>query len=601
MPEDFAERMSRLPELSDDELAQLESDIVTAFDAADEASDLETMQELADILDQVREEIANRHGGEPEAEAAPEDAEAAPPADEMTASGEQDEVAKAAEPETPPENVTEPTAETTAQTPEGENPPAEAEATTEAESSTEDDESSDPDPQGETPSDTTPQSEEQQVATEITADDVPEENVPVAAAAPVATIRAGGDIPGITAGTELDGMDAVVDAMTRKINSMRGVGGAGEQIIVASIQNPEADEDHILRAGDLEGNSRKVRALISDPANLTPEALTAGGWCAPRTPLYDVPTVGSTERPLQSGLPTFRADRGGVTWVQPPVLSAVDGAVSLWRHDGSSWKAYTDPTGETLASPNDEKPKLHISCGSEQSVDVDAVPMHVTFDNMTARAFPEWVKASTELTLVAQARFAEQKTLSQMFSLSVSGSGGTVSDSIGVARDFFRGVRIAAAAKRHEHRMSKDAPLTAVLPSWLATAIGVDLGLGQEFDIHGDSEVNAWLGELNLQPIWYIDDVPGQSAFSSESAFPATANWLLFPTGTYVRLDSGELNLGVVRTETDIKKNTYTEFSETFETVAHFGPAGYNWTVRGATTVNLYGSFSAGTELTPGS
>lgn len=609
---DFAERVARLAELSDDELISLESEIVAAFDAADESSDIDQMQDLADMLDQVRAEMSARDDGG--------NGEAADTAQtEMAASGASEETEDPA-PEASAEETPEPTGETTTDTQptsegdgdgeeteetEGDKPEesedTEPEATEEGKTETTEETEGD-EPKAETEDNTDPQAEpadkeSEQVATEITSEDVPEENAPVAASTAPVSIRAGGDIPGITAGSELDDMDSVVEAMTRKVNAMKGVSGNGEQLIVASIQHPDGDEDHTLRAGDLEGNSRKIRALISDPDQLTPEALTAGGWCAPRTPIYDVPTVGTTERPVQQGLPTFRADRGGITWVQPPTLPGYEGAVSLWRYDGSAWVAYTDPEGTVEADPNDEKPCLKVECGNEQSVDVDAVPFCLTFDNLTARAFPEWVRATTELTMVAQARFAEQKSLAQLFSLAATGSAGTITENLGVARDFFQGVAIAGAAKRHEHRMSESAPLQLLAPRWLATAIAVDLGLGEDFDVHSRNEVDGYFGELNLSPIWYIDDVPGQDAFDSASAFPATANWLLFPTGTYVRLDNGELNLGVVRTKEDVKKNQYTEFSETFETVAHMGPGDYSWTVKGATTVEILGSYSAATSL----
>lgn len=549
--EQFAEQLARISELSDDELAVLDADLVTAFDAADDASDIETMQEIAEALDQVRGEVAKRSSGDPAAEE------------------EGEPVAASAEVDAGNEAQTEETEETAVESADASDTDSAAEG------------------------DNIETESEGQVPVEITSEAADQSaGVVVASAAPI-TITAGGDIPGVTAGTELASMDDVVDAMTRKINAMKNVTGNGEQIIVASLQHPDADEDHTLRAGDLEGNARKMREFLSNRDALTPEGLVAGAWCAPRVPIYEVPTVGTTERPVRDGLATFRADRGGVTWMQPPTIANAAIGSSIWKYNGSQWQAYTDPEGKVLASPADEKPIADIVCGAEQSVDVEAVPFALRFSNMMAKAFPEWVRASTELAMVAQARFAEQRTLSQLFSLAVTGTAGTVQTSLGVARDFFRAVAIAAANKRHEQRMSPTSPLQLLAPQWLAVAIAVDLGLGQDFAVHGFGEVDGHFRELNIQPIWYIDDVPGKASFSSESAFPNIAHWLLFPTGTYVRLDAGELNLGVVRTGDDIRKNTYTEFAETFETVAHFGPAGYEWTVYGQTAVAIKGAYSA--------
>lgn len=642
--EDFAERLGRLSELSDEELSSLEDEIVTAFDAADEAQDLPTMEGLADAIDQVRAEIETRGDTEePEAEA-----ESMP--EEMAASAaeteEVEEVVAAVEGEDEaPEAEAEPEAEIEAdivveasaetETEEGaEEAPAEdaveeevtaaVEAEVEAEVSDEavteivepvaadasdEAEAEATDPVVEEDIVVEPEAEEAQdesedtVATEITAADVPEENVPVAASAPV-VIRAGGDVPGFTAGAELSSMDSVYEAMSAKVRAMSGLSrGDGERVIVASLRyGTDAPEDKTLRPGDQEGNSRKIREMLSDKEALTAGGMVAAGWCAPRAPQYDVPTVGTTDRPVRNALPTFNADRGGITWMRPPALPDNAGALSLWRHNGSAWVSYTNPAGTTQASPNDQKPCFTVTCGSEQSIDVDALPLCICFDNLTARAFPEWIRANTDLTMVAQARFAEQKSLAQMFAVVATGGHGAVTASLGVARDFISTVRESAASFRWYHRM-QGAPLQLLAPSWLAEAIAIDLGLqapgDDKFGTVSTSDVDGYLGEFGVQAIWYIDDAPSTAAFTG-AAFPATANWLLFPTGAFVRLDTGELNLGVVRTKEDLQKNAYCEFSETFEAVAYMGPdpaTSKSWVVRGLTTVNLLGSHSLGTDL----
>ena len=58
--ENFTERLTTLPDLSDEELDALEQEMVAAFDAADEAGDVDTMQALADGLDEVRAEKTRR-------------------------------------------------------------------------------------------------------------------------------------------------------------------------------------------------------------------------------------------------------------------------------------------------------------------------------------------------------------------------------------------------------------------------------------------------------------------------------------------------------------------------------------------------------------
>lgn len=574
--EQFQERLSRLAELSVEELNELEAEVTAAFDAADAEADLESMQALADALDEIRQ-AKSAKSSESAAQAPVEEVEPA-----MAASAEPE---PAATPESTPIAAPEQPEDTTDQPeqPEPLEPAVEPDEQLAEQSETT--------PAEDAPSDAPTTEDKEQPVTDITAADVPEENAPVVASARPQIIRAGGDIPGVTAGAPLDDMDAVVDALTRKIGSMRGVTGDGEHIVVASIMpDGEPPEERVLRAGDLNGNSRKIRALLSDREQLTPEGLTAAGWCAPRVPIYDVPTVGTTARPIRDSLPSFTADRGGITWAQPPAMPSSDFGVGIWRYENDAWGSYTNPEG--TGSAGETKPCFTIECGEEKSADVDALTLCLCFNNMMTRAFPEWVRANTDLVMVAQSRFAEQVLLSQMFGVAATGSCGTPATSVGVARDFLFTVRTAAAAKRWELRIDPDSPLQLVAPSWVADAIAIDLGLqapGDNTYSTSRDEVNGYFREANIDPIWFIDDAPGQAAFSG-CAFPANAHWLLFPTGTFLRLDAGELNLGVVRTKEDLQKNAYCEFSETFETVAYMGPADAAWVVRGLTTVNLFGA-----------
>lgn len=656
--EQFTERLSRLAELSEEELGTLEDELVTAFDAADEAADLDGMQSLADAIEAVRSEVESRQPAEEIA------AEPAAPVEEvpaeMAASAVEGEEVASEEPasdedsdavseveesdvsdETPAETPSEESAveapeaeaveasaeaEAEVETPEVEaEAPAEEPAEVETEAVAEESAPSEEDaPASETVEETvesdetsTPEAEvaedtpkaaetaeesEEQVATEITAEDVPEVNQPVAAAARPYTIRAGGDIPGITAGAELGGMDDVVEAMTKKVNAMRGIGGDGEHIIVASFAFDEAaPEERTLKPGDLNGNAKKIRDFLAEPEALTREALTAAAWCAPRTPLYDVPTMGTTARPVRDALPSFNAERGGITWISPPGLPDLAGATSLWRHDGSDWLSYSDVEGTVQTNPTATKPCITIPCGPEKTADVDAIPVCFCFDNLGARAFPEWVRGNTELILVGQARFAEQVLLSKMYAVAATGASCSgPATAVGAARDFVLTVATAAAAARWRLRLSENAPLQLLAPAWVRTAIAVDLGLqapGDNAFTTGVSEVDGYFREYGVDPIWHFDDVPGSAAFSG-CAFPGSADWLLFPTGSFLRLDTGELNLGVVRTKEDVQKNKYCEFSETFETVAYVGPDSPNgWITRGTTAIDLLGGTGGPVDL----
>lgn len=652
--EQFTERLARLAELSDEDLAALEEELVVAFDAADEAADLDGMQSMADAIESVR---AEKEGRETPAEEVPAEEATEPVAEEFPAelaASATDEESEAVEPASDENSEPAVTADATTEetivdeTPSTEDTPVEAvvenaeevealeapaeesaevveevvetapETTDEApvevadaDAGEEVAESTNPtitaeaDPAEATPEATEVAEEsEEQVATEITAADVPEVNQPVAAAAPTYTIRAGGDIPGITAGAQLNDMDSVIEAMTKKVNAMRGVGGDGEHIVVASFAYEDAvSEERTLKPGDLNGNAKKIRNFLAEPESLTREALIAGAWCAPRTPIYDVPTMGTTTRPVRDALPSFNAERGGITWISPPGLPDLASATSLWRYDGTNWLSYSDAEGTTQTSPTATKPCVTIACGPENTADVDAIPVCFCFDNLGARAFPEWVRGNTELVLVGQARFAEQVLLSKMYAVAATGSTcGTPATQVGAARDFVLTVQTAAAAARWRLRLAPNAPLQLLAPAWVATAIAVDLGLQQPGDntfVTSTESIDGFFREFGVDPIWHFDDVPGGSGAFTGCAFPSAADWLLFPTGSFLRLDTGELNLGVVRTKEDVQKNKYCEFSETFETVAYVGPDSPDgWITKGITQVDIAGSSGAARSIT---
>lgn len=576
MDEQFTERLATIADLSDADIATFEDELTAAFDAADAAGDLDGMQAIADALDAVREELARRGtAGDAPAEEPAAEAEVPVAASAATAT----DVPSTDSPEAGDD--------------EGDDKSDDGDDAAEDESENGDD------PQTDT---TSPDEGDDKETTvdELTADDVPEANAPSPAESPAVTIRAGGDIPGITAGTKLSGMDDVIDALTRKVDSMRGISGDGEQIIVASLRvEEEVPDERVLRPGDLNGNSRKIRELIADPEKLTPQALTAAGWCAPPSPVYDVPTVGTTDRPIRDAIPTFTADRGGIVWMQPPALpNAVNGS-GVWKYDDDDeeWKSYSDATATTETNPANTKPCVYVPCGEEASAFLAAYTQCLCFDNMTARAFPEWIRANTDLTMVAQARFAEQALLHQLFTAAGAADTVTPTSQYGVARDLLTMIRLIGAQFRWRYRLSRTQPLQWVAPAWLYAAIQDDLTLQQPGDATlsvSTAEIDGYLADANIQPIWYIDDAPGTEAFNGYDGFPTVADWVLFPTGTFTRLDGGSLDLGITRSKEDIQQNRYCQFAETFEALAYMGPADSAYAVHGQTPVNILGAHTGG-------
>ena len=388
--------------------------------------------------------------------------------------------------------------------------------------------------------------------------EVPADRRPVAQAsvAPVA-ITAGADIPGYTAGSPMSNMNDVASAFEKRIHALRRVnGGDGEQHIVASIATQYPEERTLTT--DAESNWAKVQAVTG------PEALVAsGGHSAPFEVKYDIFGLGTTARPLRDALPKFQADRGGIRFVTPPVLSSYANAVGIWTAANDS--AETPSPAAKLS--------LTVTAAGENTVATDAVTLQLQFGNLMTRAYPELIARHNELGLVQHAREAEGQILTRLTALSTAV---TSTSLIGVARDFLVQLGRAAANYRGRHRLEADAPLRVIAPYWIKDAMAADLTISMPGDstLNAYGEIDAYIASRNINITYHIDAFDGAQSTGAMNEFADTFVWYMFAEGTFLFLDGGTLDLGVIRDSTLVGTNDYKMFVETFEGVAKVGVEG---------------------------
>ena len=399
-------------------------------------------------------------------------------------------------------------------------------------------------------------------------------------AAPVA-ITAGADIPGYTAGSSMDSMSDVASAMEKRLHALRRVnGGDGEQHIVASITT-QYPEDRILTQ-DAEANWAKVQAVTG------PEALVAsGGHSTPFEVKYDIFGIGTTARPVRDALPKFQADRGGIRFVTPPVLSDYANAVGVWTAANDS--AQTPSPSSKLS--------LTVSAASENTVATDAVTLQLQFGNLMTRAYPELIARHNELGLIQHAKEAEQQLLTRIAALSTAV---TSTSLIGFGRDFLVQVGRAATAYRGRHRLESDAQLRVIAPAWIKDAMAADLTISMPGDstMNAYAEIEGYIAARGINISWTLDGDVMDSAQSAAAMleFPDTFVWYLFAEGTFLMLDGGTLDLGVIRDSTLVGTNDYKMFVETFEGVAKIGVEG----IKVTSTININGVAAALRDTTGG-
>ena len=411
--------------------------------------------------------------------------------------------------------------------------------------------------------------------------EVPADRRPVAqvSAAPVA-ITAGADIPGYTAGSPLDDMSAVAEAMAKRIHTLRRVnGGDGEQHIVASVSTSFPEARTLTQ--DAESNWAKVQAVTG------PEALVAaGGHQAPFEVKYDIFGLGTTARPVRDALPRFQADRGGIRFITPPVLSDYANAVGVWT---AANDAATTPDPATKAS-------LTVTAAAEVTVATDAVTLQMQFGNLATRAYPELIARHNELGLVQHAREAEQNLLAK---IAAGSTAVTTTSLIGFGRDFLVQVGRASAAYRSRHRLEADAPLRVIIPSWVKDAMAADLALAMPGDnmLNAYAEIDGYLAARGVVVSFSLDqNVYGAQGVSALVEFADSFTWYLFAEGTFLFLDGGSLDLGIIRDSSLVGTNDYKMFIETFEGVAKVGIEGLAIT----STISVNGVAAALRDTTGG-
>ena len=392
--------------------------------------------------------------------------------------------------------------------------------------------------------------------------------------APVA-ITAGADIPGYTAGSTIDSISDVAVAMEKRLHSLRRVnGGDGEQHIVASFTTSYPESRTLTT--DAESNSQKIAAIADESKAL----VASGGHAAPFEVKYDIFGIGSTTvRPVRDSLPRFQADRGGIRFVTPPTLiSYSSGTVYDYDSAVGVWTAANDSA--TTPSPA-TKNSLTVTAAGENTVATDAVTLQLQFGNLMTRAYPELIARHNELALVQHAREAELNLLSKIGAASTAVNAHVATTEapslVGFARDFLVQIRKASVAYRSRHRIDAGTQLKAIVPAWIFDAMAADLALNMPGDGTlgvGASEIQGYLSNSNVTLVPSVD----LNSFGAQQGsaarlleFPDQITWYLFAEGTFLFLDGGTLDLGIIRDSTLVGTNDYKMFVETFENVAKVG------------------------------
>jgi hypothetical protein len=139
----------------------------------------------------------------------------------------------------------------------------------------------------------------------------------------------------------------------------------------------------------------------------------------------------------------------------------------------------------------------------------------------------------------------------------------------------------SAFGMRSRLRLPREARFRAFLPAVTLDILLLDTiqnQLDTRYRTRGD--IDSYLRSAGIEPVYYLDSPSTgttQIADSAQTAaaidpFPDNIQWAIHPEGTFLGLDMGELNLGIVRDSTLNSTNDFQIFSEVFRNVARIGP-----------------------------
>lgn len=344
--------------------------------------------------------------------------------------------------------------------------------------------------------------------------------------------------------------------IAEKHHQMTKLGGAAHEPVVLATAVTAWEPDQMLVSGHeqnfgvLAGLAKKATALVA-----------SGGNCAPLAPSYEIFRVAEPMSPVENALPVVGAPRGGIRYISPPDFRDAAGGV----------RVTTEAEDAAGYPPTAVKPCIAVECPDVLDAQVDAVSQCVTFGNLNYRVFPEQVEAFLEDLAVM---FAETKEIHYLDAINAGSTSVNTTPPYSATRGTNFALAQAAHAYRKRNHMPTDAPLDLLAPDTLLPYLRVDmvndLHLGLSFLGATDEQVRAELfAAHNLNVTFYYDSATGanQAFNGAQSAgglnlWPTTYRLYMFSPGTWVRLDLGTLDVGIVRDSTLNSTNDLQIFSE---------------------------------------
>lgn len=366
------------------------------------------------------------------------------------------------------------------------------------------------------------------------------------APAPGTSITAAVDVPGYAPGSPL-GFNEITAGIISRANALKTAGGGVGQVI--SYGHPFT-EDLIVTDSSSAPEGTEIALRAADQRRLPQGNLVAsGGWCAPSETVYELTSVACPD--MLWDAPEIQLARGGLRYYKTPSL---DVAAMTWVHTEAD-----DISGA-------EKPCFKIPCPDPIEARCDAVGVCLEAGILTQRHFPELVSWYLRNAMVAHEIRLRQVLFAQAVATATPV---TLPATFGALAPVFAAVALQAADMIERHSFCDTISLEVVFPWWSRNLFLADLARrnGVSIDEVTTAQIQELFTPLGVRIQWARGLAPAVptdiGAATPALGWPATLNFLIYPSGQLQIGRGEEVNLGVVHDSTKFVKNDYTAlFSE---------------------------------------
>lgn len=286
----------------------------------------------------------------------------------------------------------------------------------------------------------------------------------------------------------------------------------------------------------------------------------AAGWCAPSEPIYDLCELSTLDGILD--VPELQTERGG--WQIP--TGGGPNFATVWSGIGNSGTTHLTEAEVIAESPS--KYCFDIPCPGFTDTRLGVDYFCLTGSLLQRRGYPEVVRWFSNQAMIALPHKINMGFIAAIVAASgaatVIPTDATCDDAIS---SLLGAVDLAIADAKYRNRMAFNGTLEVVLPMWVLTQLRAAGTRRTGVDMVGvsDAQIVEWFTIRKAVPRFVYD---WQDAFSGVSAgpggatplsaLPLTADFLIYPAGTWVKAVQPVVSLDTVYDSTKLLTNEYT-------------------------------------------